>query len=156
MERNWLPTALVFRHPDGRGIDLHPVGPTPMAAVTRSSLTAPDDGITRPRWLASSMAFPSAAARLDVRSQPIWDTNPTPRTAPIWRNSRETYRSNFRLPIRPDDRPSAGDPFVPLPAAAIPRRSVRTQWDKGWLTPELGRRRTGPVPPFDEEFPATK
>ena len=27
--RDWLPTALAMRHPDGREVDLHPVTPTP-------------------------------------------------------------------------------------------------------------------------------
>lgn len=29
IERDWLPTALALRHPDGRSVDLHPVEPTP-------------------------------------------------------------------------------------------------------------------------------
>jgi lincosamide nucleotidyltransferase A/C/D/E len=29
VERDWLPTALAMRHPDGRAVDLHPVEPTP-------------------------------------------------------------------------------------------------------------------------------
>lgn len=28
VSRDWLPTALAFRHPDGRELDLHPVQPT--------------------------------------------------------------------------------------------------------------------------------
>jgi len=28
VERDWLPTAIAFRHPDGRAVDLHPVEPT--------------------------------------------------------------------------------------------------------------------------------
>ena len=28
VERDWLPTALALRHPDGRAVDLHPVDPT--------------------------------------------------------------------------------------------------------------------------------
>ncbi|MFY9930323.1 MAG: hypothetical protein WAK82_20195 [Streptosporangiaceae bacterium] len=43
VERDWLPTALAFRHPDGRGIDLHPVEPAADGGGDQIQL----DGITR-------------------------------------------------------------------------------------------------------------
>ena len=42
VERDWLPTALAFRHPDGRGIDLHPVEPAADGGGDQIQL----DGIT--------------------------------------------------------------------------------------------------------------
>ncbi|MGH9171627.1 MAG: nucleotidyltransferase domain-containing protein [Acidimicrobiales bacterium] len=43
VERDWLPTAIAFRHADGRGIDLHPIDPTPDGGGDQLQL----DGVTR-------------------------------------------------------------------------------------------------------------
>jgi len=46
VERDWLPTALAFRHRDGRSIDLHPVEPTADGGGDQIQL----DGTTRWRY----------------------------------------------------------------------------------------------------------
>lgn len=43
VERDWLPTALVLRHPDGLSVDLHPVEPSPDGGGEQIQL----DGISR-------------------------------------------------------------------------------------------------------------
>ena len=43
VERDWLPTTLAFRHPDRRGIDLHPVEPAGDGGGDQVQL----DGVTR-------------------------------------------------------------------------------------------------------------
>ena len=43
VERDWLPTAVAFRHPDGRGVDLHPVELTADGGGDQVQL----DGVTR-------------------------------------------------------------------------------------------------------------
>ncbi len=42
VERDWLPTALALRHPDGRAVDLHPVELTPEGGGDQIQL----DGVT--------------------------------------------------------------------------------------------------------------
>jgi lincosamide nucleotidyltransferase A/C/D/E len=41
--RDWLPTAIAFRHPDGREVDLHPIEPTPDGGGDQVQL----DGVKR-------------------------------------------------------------------------------------------------------------
>lgn len=41
--RDWLPTAMNFRHPDGREVDLHPIEPTPHGGGDQVQL----DGVKR-------------------------------------------------------------------------------------------------------------
>ncbi len=43
VERDWFPTAIAFRHVDGRGVDLHPIEPTEDGGGDQVQL----DGITR-------------------------------------------------------------------------------------------------------------
>jgi lincosamide nucleotidyltransferase A/C/D/E len=43
ISRDWLPTALSFRHHDGREVDLHPITPTPGGGGDQIQL----DGVTR-------------------------------------------------------------------------------------------------------------
>src|SRR5215471_17165369 len=55
VERDWLPTALAFRHPDGMAVDLHLIEPTADGGGDQIQL----DGITRWHYP------PPATARID-------------------------------------------------------------------------------------------
>lgn len=102
--REWLPTALAMRHPDGREVDLHPVTPTADGGGDQE-LFAPDPPFhygppgtsTARRWRASAPSRSCAPTRGTSRSR---------RTAPTCSRSRRA--SDCRCPRgtnpSPDDR----------------------------------------------------
>ena len=98
--RDWLPTAIAFRSPDGREVDLHPVDPTPDGGGDQIQL----DGVARWHY---SAPVPGVVGGRAVRSCPVRDQllchlgyQPRPVDMVDMRRMAERFGFEFPEPFR--------------------------------------------------------